>query len=650
MSNVSKKMLQAAAGNTGGAGLDVTDVFSTYLYDGSSSAQTITNGIDLSGEGGLVWIKERSTNGSDHHLSDTARGVSNPLNSVFSAAENSYYASNNKGITAFNNNGFTVASGDHFNDSGDTAVSWTWRKAAKFFDCITYTGNGNANHEIAHNLGTTVGWLLIKRTDSTGSWFNYHNGLSKSGNPQAAILNETGAPFTANATLWNLTYPTSTHFTVGTNSSVNASGGNYVAYLFAHNDGDGEFGPSGDQDIISCGVYSGTGSNQNINLGFEAQWVLIKPTINSNNWTIFDNMRGMPTEGLDGSARLRPNAQNAESALGAAHGLSAHASGFTAKGGGEDYNQNGNTYIYVAIRRGPLAVPEAASGVFVPAVQGVSGRNPTYPTGIVTDFSLTTQLGSSDRKVMTRLLGATELVVSDNSQEGSYSNAVWDYMNGWGNEANQTDKYSWAWKRAPSYFDTTAFSGNGTAGRTVSHNLGVAPEMMWVKVRSIVEPWAVYHTGMNGGTTPEKYHMRLTSGAESEDSDIWNNTAPTSSVFTTGGNDKVNANNQTYIAYLFATTPGVSKVGSVSHSGSSTDVNCGFSNGARFVMLKRSNASGDWYFWDSVRGIVAGNDPYLLLNTTAASVTNTDFIDPLASGFQISGDFTDGTYIFYAIA
>ncbi len=59
MSNVSKKMLMAAAGSAGGAGLDVDEVFSTFLYEGNNSAQTITNGIDLSGEGGLVWTKAR---------------------------------------------------------------------------------------------------------------------------------------------------------------------------------------------------------------------------------------------------------------------------------------------------------------------------------------------------------------------------------------------------------------------------------------------------------------------------------------------------------------------------------------------------------------------------------------------------------------
>ena len=79
-------------------------------------------------------------------------------------------------------------------------------------------------------------------------------------------------------------------------------------------------------------------------------------------------------------------------------------------------------------------------------------------------------------------------------------------------------------------------------------------------------------------------------------------------------------------------------------------MDCGFSSGARFVLLKRTDATGDWFVWDSVRGIVSGNDPYLLLNTTAAEVTNTDYIDPLSSGFTISDDFTDGTYIFYAVA
>ena len=91
-------------------------------------------------------------------------------------------------------------------------------------------------------------------------------------------------------------------------------------------------------------------------------------------------------------------------------------------------------------------------------------------------------------------------------------------------------------------------------------------------------------------------------------------------------------------------------------TGANLNVDCGFSAGARFILIRRTDASGDWYVWDSARGIVAGNDPYLLLNSTAAEVTNTDYIDPLASGFTVTSsapaalNASGGTYIFLAIA
>jgi hypothetical protein len=85
-------------------------------------------------------------------------------------------------------------------------------------------------------------------------------------------------------------------------------------------------------------------------------------------------------------------------------------------------------------------------------------------------------------------------------------------------------------------------------------------------------------------------------------------------------------------------------------------INCGFTGGARFVMIKRIDSTGDWYVWDSARGIVAGNDPYLLLNSSAAEVTNTDFIDTLSTGFEISStapaaiNANGGTFVYLAIA
>ena len=100
----------------------------------------------------------------------------------------------------------------------------------------------------------------------------------------------------------------------------------------------------------------------------------------------------------------------------------------------------------------------------------------------------------------------------------------------------------------------------------------------------------------------------------------------------------------------------MSKVGSYTGTGTTQVINCGFTSGSRFVLIKRTDDIGDWYVWDSARGIVAGNDPYLLLNSTAAEVTGTDYVDTAASGFEISStapaaiNANGGSFIFLAIA
>ena len=140
-------------------------------------------------------------------------------------------------------------------------------------------------------------------------------------------------------------------------------------------------------------------------------------------------------------------------------------------------------------------------------------------------------------------------------------------------------------------------------------------------------------------------------------SDVFADTAPTSSVFSVRkASGSVNETNRNFVAYLFATCPGVSKVGGYTGTGTTQTINCGFTGGARFVLIKASSATGGWYVWDSARGIVAGNDPYLLLNSTAAEVTTTDWVDTAALGFELSnagGNLANSngvTYIFLAIA
>jgi hypothetical protein len=100
----------------------------------------------------------------------------------------------------------------------------------------------------------------------------------------------------------------------------------------------------------------------------------------------------------------------------------------------------------------------------------------------------------------------------------------------------------------------------------------------------------------------------------------------------------------------------VSKVGSYTGNGSSQTVNCSFSSGARFVMIKRTDSTGNWYVWDTTRGIVAGNDPHLSFNSMAVEVTTDDTIDPNSSGFVVNQvaatnvNVSAATYIYLAIA
>jgi hypothetical protein len=188
----------------------------------------------------------------------------------------------------------------------------------------------------------------------------------------------------------------------------------------------------------------------------------------------------------------------------------------------------------------------------------------------------------------------------------------------------------------------------------VAHNLGAVPELMIVKMRSGVSYWLVYSQtlGVNSELALQLNSAADTGGGLS----YWNSTAPTSSVISLGTSPSTNSSGSTYVAYLFASVPGVSKVGSYTGNGSSQTINCAFTTGARFVLIKRTNAAGDWYVWDSARGIVAGNDPYLALNSTAAEVTTNDSVDTDSTGFIVNQvaasniNVNAATYIFLAIA
>jgi hypothetical protein len=211
----------------------VDDLFSTYVYEGNNSTLAINNGLDLATEGGMIWVKNRDR-ARDNCIVDTERGIGKRLETNKADAQDVYVTTKN--ISSFTSTGFTLGvdeGHDEFNRNEDDYASWSFRKAPGFFDVVTWTGNGTAR-TIAHSLKSVPGCILIKCTSAGFNWRVYHRGANGGVNPEdyGLSLNTTAAE-ADNATYFNDTLPTSTHFTIGTNATVNSNGSTYVAYVFA---------------------------------------------------------------------------------------------------------------------------------------------------------------------------------------------------------------------------------------------------------------------------------------------------------------------------------------------------------------------------------------------------------------------------------
>jgi hypothetical protein len=458
-------------------------------------------------------------------------------------------------------------------------------------------------------------------------------------------LNSDAAKATG-ATWWNSTTPTSSVFSLGTASSVNASGGTYVAYLFANNAGG--FGLTGNDNVITCGSFTTVSNAATVNLGYEPQWVLTKRT-DTGPWEIIDSMRGFTVTAND--ALLYANTTQAEVAT---QGLEPTSTGFSCSG------YPNATFIYIAIRRGPMKVPTVGTTVFSPIARTGTGSVANVSVGFAPDFLTTFNRPDpgQDKVVFDKLRGPTqylatnstspELDVSTNGLISFNNTSFTTNANGYANNAG-SPFVNHVFGRAPGFFDEVCYTGTGSA-TTQTHNLGAVPELMILKGRSGATDWQVYSSALAN----TEYLVLNTTAAKATGATRWNSTTPTSSVFSIGTATEVNTSSATYVAYLFATCPGVSKVGSYSGTGATQTIDCGFTGGARFVLIKRTDSTGDWYVWDTARGMIAGTDPSLLLNNDAAEV-NANSVYTTGVGFQIVStaagiNASGGAYIFLAVA
>jgi hypothetical protein len=196
-------------------------------------------------------------------------------------------------------------------------------------------------------------------------------------------------------------------------------------------------------------------------------------------------------------------------------------------------------------------------------------------------------------------------------------------------------------------FSVVTWTGVGSTG-TIGHGLGVAPKFIITKYRNAVNAWLCYHVSLGAGS---RIYLNQTD-ASGASATVWNNTSPTSSVFSVG-DANTNASGGTYVAYAFAEIAGYSKFGSYTGNGSTDGPFVYTSMRPRWVMIKRTDTTGDWVIWDTSRNTYNAAQNGLYPNLSVAE-GNSYFIDVLSNGFKLRMstimNVSSGTYIYACFA
>jgi len=282
--------------------------------------------------------------------------------------------------------------------------------------------------------------------------------------------------------------------------------------------------------------------------------------------------------------------------------------------------------------------------VLVDTIRG--GTNPVNPN--------TSDAQNTDNVITAFNSNGFTVGVSGNSNNSGNNFVGWNWKAGGTAVSNTAGSItSQVSANTTSGFSVVTYTGNGSTNQTVGHGLGVAPSMIIIKNRSTSIDWIVYHASI--GATGFLY-LDLTTGTTTS-SNPFNNTAPTSSVFTIAGNSSnsyVNGNGNSMVAYCWAPIAGYSAFGSYTGNGSTDGpfIYCGFR--PRFIIFKRADGASNWLLLDSSRS------PYNLVNQdlfadSAIAESTGGGIDFLSNGFKwrgtdTPGNGTTGTYIYAAFA
>jgi hypothetical protein len=332
--------------------------FNTVLYTGTGGARSIT-GVGFQPD--LHWLKIRAGESKSHMITDAVRGAGKYWQSDSGGAENNDIGT----VASFDADGWSFGGStpNQFNYSGRTYVAWNWKAGTSVssntsgsgtakayttsynadagFSITKYEGNGTAGHTIPHHLGAEPDMIIVKNRVGGDSAYVYSSVV---GNTQGLQLSNAGAANTTSA-YWNNVSPTSSVWTVASNSGNNSNGSDYIAYCFRNIEG-----------YSKVGSYIGNGSTDGafVYCGFRPQFLLIKPINYGDGWKMWDTTRGAQNGRYNQypPGDLKPNQTNTEN-FSTSFNFDFVSNGFKWRGSDNSVN-GGYEYLFYAIAEQPF--------------------------------------------------------------------------------------------------------------------------------------------------------------------------------------------------------------------------------------------------------------------------------------------------------
>ena len=644
--------------------------FGIVTYTGNGSTQSITG---LGFKPDWVWMKRRNATQS-HFAADSTRGVTKYVMPNESSAE----LTRSDQIQTFDADGFSLGSNADVNENNQPYVAWCWKadggttssntdgditstvqvNAKAGFSIITYTGNGSSAQTVGHGLGVAPKIIFIKERTGSNSWDDWIVGGDEINNwTQYMRLNTTNPPAAGYQTApFSDTAPTSSVLTVTYQggAGINGNGDTFVAYAFAEKAGYSKFG-----------TYTGNGTTQVVNTGFQPAWIMIKSTVGNDNWRMYDTTRGISAGGyLIADTSAAEDTANAPNLLILSNGFEITAGGTTVGN-----NANGNLYTYYAFAADASAAPSLADSFANKLYAGTGSSNSLTGLGFSPSLVWIKNRTSAASHSWTDSVRGNNLVLQSNETAAEASGQITLDTDGFtiGNNnflrnASGNNYVAWNWKAnsiptintdgtiqsvvsasQASGFSIVKYTGNATSGATVGHGLSNAPDVVIAKGSSgSASSWWVRHKDLSSTDVLELN----SSNAQANYSSVFNNTDPTSTVVTLGSGD-TNRNTETQILYCFTSISGFSKMSSYTGN-SSTQAITGLGFSPNWVLLKETDGVDSWEVYDTARGATS----VLYPNGNNAEGTNSGVTSFDSDGFTLgsatSANESGKTYIYMA--